>query len=582
MRNSTCAVLVSMALLFCLEHDKATALPVARPTEKKSIGNWVSCSGTSDDTAGVARAFAAARHGAFTLVVDCPVNVHSGLDIARVIYIDDGTTVEFSGAGKFTVDNVMHPAFVIANSSAINLTDWNVEYDASLPANPDVGGYANNGQFVPVAGRSQPSGPWSDVIMTAWLAANRGIVFDQSEGHAASRWIGTTNPCAIFFLTGDAFNISVTGMNVHVPAAAGADRFVPVVFQLSPNYKSNQTVTRKTPLTAQYYAVPHDLEFSNITFDGTYMGWVGNEQNVVFEHIRSHRYADLQDAKGENVGGVGKWFAPPHLFYLAYDRNKEDPSLYNRNIRIHDVVDDGPRVGTARDKGGADTISGYALSIKIGCNDCSVDTYTSTRPDGFMDVLYSDHLTVSNVEATYDSSFLNNAFPGWRFPSTDYTNLTFENISLKDLAQSSLQPPIAMSSRPVNDNVVFKNVRVTLNHWAGKGDLQPVAAGTNNVIVIDHSFSEDGSQLVTVQKGAMSHTLLATPATLKAGGATTLTWKSKQAASCSASGAWNGALESQGSRSVQLRAPGNYDFTMNCQGDSGSSSANVRVVAQPQ
>ena len=582
MRNSTRVVLISTALFFCVGNHKATALSMVRPLEKKSISNWVSCSGTSDDTGGVARAFAAARHGAFTLVVDCPVRIHSGLDIDRAIYIDDGTTVEFSGTGKFTVDNVMHPAFVIANSSAITLADWNVEYDASLPANPDVGGYGKNGQFVPVAGRSQPSGPWSDVIMTAWLVANRGIVFDQSEGHAASRWIGTTNPCAIFFLTGDAFNISVTGMNVHVPTAAGADRFVPVVFQFSPNYKSNQTVTRKTPLTAQYYAVPHDLEFSNITFDGTYMGWVGNEQNVVFEHIRSHRYADLQDAKGENVGGVGKWFAPPHLFYLAYDRNKEDPSLYNRNIRIHDVVDDGPRVGAARDKGGTDTISGYALSIKIGCDDCSVDAYTSTRPDGFMDVLYSDHLTVSNVDATYDSSFLNNAFPGWRFPSTDYTNVTFENISLKDLAETSVQPPIAASFRAVSNNVVFKNVRVTLNHWAGKGDLLPAIPGTNNLIAVDHTLSGDGLRLATVQKGSMSHSLSATPSTLKAGGVTTLSWMSKQAASCSASGAWNGALESKGSRSVKLGAGGNYDFIMNCQGDSGSSSANVRVVVQPE
>jgi hypothetical protein len=106
----------------------------------------VSCSGTSDDTAGVVKAFAAARHGAFTLVVDCPVNIKIGTDIARSVFIEDGTTVEFTGAGKFTVDNVQIPAFVIADSSNINLTNWNVEYNATLPVNEAIG-YEDSGEF---------------------------------------------------------------------------------------------------------------------------------------------------------------------------------------------------------------------------------------------------------------------------------------------------------------------------------------------------------------------------------------------------------------------------------------------------
>jgi hypothetical protein len=114
----------------------------------KSIGNWVGCTGTSDDTAGVAKAFAAARHGAFTLVVDCPVNIKIGMDIARTIFIDDGTTIEFTGSGKFTVDNILIPAFVIADSGNITLTNWNVEYDAGLPVDQNVGGFTNNGDFV--------------------------------------------------------------------------------------------------------------------------------------------------------------------------------------------------------------------------------------------------------------------------------------------------------------------------------------------------------------------------------------------------------------------------------------------------
>jgi hypothetical protein len=562
-------------------HTPSPSAPIVQGTTtiKKSISNWVSCNGVSDDSLGVASAFAAAKGNAFTLIVDCPVYIHSGLDIARVIYIDDGTTVEFTGAGKFTIDNVMHPAFVIANSSNINLTNWDVEYDASLPANPDVGGFADNGQFVAVAGRMQPTGAWNDRGITPWLTAHRAIIFDKSQGGINSEWASPTNTCAAFFITGDTSNVTVTGMNVHVPTAAGGDRFVPVVFSISMNFKSKQTVTAKTPRTAQFFAVPHDLTFSNITFDGTYMGWVGGVQNVVFENIRSHRYGDLQDAKGENVGGVGKWFAPPHLFYLNY-APAGDPALFNRNIQIKNVVDDGPRIGTARDKPGTTIFSGNALSLKIGCLDCSVDTYKTTRPDGFLDVLPSDGLTISNVDATFDSTFLNNYYPGWRFPSSGYANLTFENISLKDTAVSTVHPPIDGSNEPSNENVVLTNVQVGINRWSGAVPLLPNIIGHGNEEALDYTIAANASRIMSVRKENVSLTLQATPATLSIGGATLLTWTSKNANSCSAGGAWSGARAMAGSRTVQFSSAGNYDLIFNCQNASASSSTTLPVVVQ--
>jgi hypothetical protein len=406
------------------------------------------------------------------------------------------------------------------------------------------------------------------------------VIFDRSEGAIGSRWVGSTNACAMFFINGDTSKVTITGMNVHVPRAAGAERFVPVVFQISPNFKSNQTVTAKLPLTAQFYAVPHDLTFSNITLDGTYMGWVGSAQNVVFEHIRSHRYADLQDPQGGNVGGVGKWFAPPHLFYLSYDA-KGDPALFNRNIRIHDVVDDGPRIGSARDKAGEEKLSGYALSLKIGCNDCSVDTYTTTRPDGFLDVLMADGLTISNVNATYDSAFLNNLFPGWRFPSSPYSNLILENISLNDSSASTVYPPIGDSPLTANKNIVFRNVQVKLNRWSGSRPLLPNILGQANQVALDYSVAADASRIVSMQKNSDSLSLQGTPVTLKAGGSVTLTWKSEGANSCAAVSAWTGPVPTAGSRTVQLTRPGNYDFSLECQYANDTSVVNLPVVVGP-
>ncbi len=551
-----------------------TQAPVA--AAKRSISSWVSCTGTADDTAGARQAFAAASHGAFTLVVDCPVRLHIGMDVERPIFIDNGTSVEFSGAGKFSVDNVFIPAFVIANSTNITLTDWNVEYDASLPVNEKVNGYESNGQFMhgPLPGNA-----FNDLTLTQWLAAHRGIVFDRQQGVNA-RWSGTTNACAVFFIIGDSGYLSVTGMQMYAPATAGGERFIPVVFALAPNYKSNQTLTVQTPVTGQYLAVPHDLTFSNITLDGTYMGWVGGARNAIFENIQSHRYADLQDANGANVGGVGKWFAPPHLFYLSY-AVAGDPALYNNNIRIESVVDDGPRIGTARDKGGADSISGYALSLKIGCVDCIVDTYRTTRPDGFMDVLPSNGLTVSNVTATYDSSFLNNLYSGWRFPSQPYQNVTFKNVALTDTAASTVQLPIGNAGQGGNQSLIFTGVQVGISRWSGADKLPlPTIAGQGNEVSLNYQIADNKALIVRQQTDTVSATLEATPSTLAVGATTELSWTSENAQSCSATGAWSGPLSTVGSRRVTVTAAGTHGFSIACaNGSNASNTAMATVVA---
>jgi hypothetical protein len=549
----------------------------AGANDKQSIRRWVSCDGKSDDGAGVARAFAAAKHAAFTLVVDCPVRIHVGMDITRPIFIDEGTAVVFTGAGKFTIDNVLIPAFVIVNSSHIALNGWNVEYDAALPVVQKVGGHERNGRFTK---GPEPANAFNDLTLTPWLAANRGIVFDRRQGTVNSKWSGATNTCAVFFVAGDSADVRVTGMRIYVSPGAGGERFIPVVFSLDPDFKSNQTVTSQTPLSGAYFAVPHDLTFSDITLDGTYMGWVGGVQNAVFENITSHRYADLQDINGGNVGGMGKWFAPPHLFYLSFSATG-DPALYNKNIRIQNVVDDGPRIGAARDKGGTDSLSGYALSLKIGCVDCSVDNYRTNRPDGFLDVLPSDGLKISNAQASYDSSFLNNVFPGWRFPSSPYKRVTFENIVFQDVARSSARQPIGDATQASNERIVFKNVQVKINRWAGpKPTPLPTIVGQGNDVSLDYVIQADSTRLGDAQKGTAEVTLRVRPFSVSGPAPAELSWTSRQIQSCAAGGAWNGAVGATGSRTVQLKNPGNYEFTLTCQSADAASVATRVTVSE--
>lgn len=94
----------------------------------KSIKEWVPCDGVTDYTDAVARAFEAAGSGGFTLVVDCPIRLHTGKDIATSIPISDGMIVKFTGVGEFRVKNASPPAFDIAHPEAVTLIDWNVNY----------------------------------------------------------------------------------------------------------------------------------------------------------------------------------------------------------------------------------------------------------------------------------------------------------------------------------------------------------------------------------------------------------------------------------------------------------------------
>jgi hypothetical protein len=483
--SPTKIVLLGSLFVIC---QACAQLPRSEPSAAatRSIRQWAQCDGRADDTASAAKAFSAARHHAFTLLVDCPVRLQIGSDISRALFIEDGTSVTFSSAGEFMVDNVLQPAFVIANSSDITLTSWNVRYVGSLPADPDTRGFEQNGQFVARGGRFQPATAFNDTGITGWLTRNRGVTFDQGQGHVTAVWAGPTNTSSLFFVTGDVSRLRVTGMKVYAPADAPADRFIPMAFSFSKNYRNNQAVTAKTPLTAQYVAIPHDLTFSDIDLDGSYMGWQGNLQNATFEHIRSHRYADLQDKDGGQIGGVGKWFAPPHLFYLNYAKDG-DPALFNRQITIRDVIDSGPRLGQARDQGDGGSLSGYATSLKIGGMEVIVDQYRSSRPDGFLDLLACDGVTISNVTASYDSSFLDNLYPGWRFPDSPYVNVTIENVVLTDLAPETLQRPIGNTGIASNDHVVLRNIEVRLNHWGGSGSLQPVIAGQHNDVSIRFS-----------------------------------------------------------------------------------------------
>lgn len=286
--------------------------------------------------------------------------------------------------------------------------------------------YYNNGNLVtlPSLSRMPQAYLFSDVTLKNWLTKNRGITFVSANPF----WAGPPNQGSIFYYAGSTNNVNVSGLKVFVDKNTGAEGYIPMVFSFRAGEKDNHTITRaieQNP-TSDDYAVPSGLTFTNIDLDGTLMGWCGGVQNTTISHIRSHRYSDLQDANGGNVGGIGKWFPPPHLFYLNQNTNLDD-GLLNHNLTITDVIDYGNRIGVARDKGGSDTVSGDARSLKIGGINVLVDGYTTYRPDGVFDLLTSNGITIRNLNGTFDSSFVNYVLPAIRLPGPFGTNLTHYN-----------------------------------------------------------------------------------------------------------------------------------------------------------
>jgi hypothetical protein len=464
-----------------------TPVPVSGLAQRSITEFGVQCNGT-DQYANVQNAFNAAANDAFELVVDCPVTIHTARLPNRTVFIGSGTTVSFTSAGTFYVDNVLQPAFAIMNSSNIKLYDWSIVYTGSLGvALPDHTGNIFN-----------------DETATAWLNQNRHINFNTASSGQHSMWQDTYNTGGMFFIVGDDSNILFSGFHIvaeTVLKAAGASPlpvsaaagFVPCVFTFGSNWKGGSAGSpiegyKDQTMTSSNATGPTLLTFENITLDGTIMGFVGSGiTNSTFTNITSIHYSDVQDVNGNHIGGDidpsnnGPWTPPPHLFYLVNDTlatpvrananltftNIEDATFDSEGRaitydRIHQTNPDrvgGPRDTVAILKRDNRPQSGYALSMKLMCGvsaataaqgtngGCLIENYRSYRPDGFLAVSNMNNVTFENVTATFDSNYTDGLpmyRPGLWFPG-GYSNLTFKNVKLTDVAAHPLNEPIGYS-----------------------------------------------------------------------------------------------------------------------------------------
>lgn len=183
----------------------ASALCAAERAPECSIRDFAACSTGVDQRDGVAAGFAAAAGFNCTLVIDCALLVEIGLDIAKPIYVESGTRVEFRGAGSLWLANQLLPALMFVNVNNVELLNWEVQYvgtnffpllNGSHTISGNIGYYVANGSVVPVPSDGDPmhapvGGTFNDLPLRQYYEQRRNVSFSAGGNPA---WAGL---CAI-------------------------------------------------------------------------------------------------------------------------------------------------------------------------------------------------------------------------------------------------------------------------------------------------------------------------------------------------------------------------------------------------
>jgi hypothetical protein len=111
--------------------------------------------------------------------------------------------------------------------------------------------------------------------------------------------------------------------------------------------------------------------------------------------------------------------------------------------------------------------------------------------------------------------------------------------------------------------------------WSISGDVQiQVLDNTGPNAIVNAIFFDAIATAPTV-------TLTANPATIVAGGSSTLSWSSTNATACTASGGWTGTKATSGTASVSPTSTTTYTLTCSGAGGSAAKSAQVSVTPAP-
>jgi hypothetical protein len=520
--------------------------------------------GVTDSRAAVQSAITANASTTQKIVVNCPIKITLGYDYTKPVFIPSNVDMEFGPNGYFIVDNLGMPAFVLEDSTDVTIRNLQIEYvgqfgtqniyGSGLPAagsgsifnNTTLKTWATANRGITFGSSQNPY--WSGAVNICAIVEVRGGTRLNFQGGRIFAAPGTNvaNYAPVVFSFNIEWNPNQTVANgVEISPSIGSypDSVTVSDFKLDgylmgfvggvtngyfhdvegfryadlqdgtsgtitlssvpSNGATSGTLATAWPNQSGYYALcvtqAGCYAATSTNYFITYLTQ-GSTSMGTFSPAVSGSPSSATFYSG-NIGGVGSWFAPPHLFYMDSDVI-DSTHAFPSSEKIANIIDFGIRAPTSLGYARPSS-SGSALSMKIEPdNNTVVENYTTLRPDGCADLLtqngYSNG-TIRGFYCSYNSNLATvdgNYVWGIRFPSTlGFNNLSMPEFTIIDTAAAPTQFPVIPFSQAGNSDVVMAGWHVFLNDWPAGATWYPgfEIAGNQMYLDADIHFNQTNS-----------------------------------------------------------------------------------------
>lgn len=232
-------------------------------------------------------------------------------------------------------------------------------------------------------------------------------------------------------------------------------------------------------------------------------------------------------------------------------------------------------------------VTGYSVSPALP-NGLSLNTTTGvisgTATAGATQAAYTITASNSYGSTSFSLSLAVNSASGVAMVLSTF-NLNFGNqlVSTQSTAQTVAIMNIGTENLDVNN---VNLIGINPSSFAETNSCTQIAPGatcpinvtftpaaSGSLIAILDIHTNDSVWLVNLFGTGVPVDISLSPPIVPAGGNATLSWSAQGAASCTASGSWNGSVAASGSQTVSQSAPGYYNYTLACAGINGSYSA---------
>jgi hypothetical protein len=169
----------------------------------------------------------------------------------------------------------------------------------------------------------------------------------------------------------------------------------------------------------------------------------------------------------------------------------------------------------------------------------------------------------------------------------------------------------AYSTAPVNTGILIRGNRIvnsgrsgiwigelnsgiiednTIDNWDRHPELPLFGVNAQTATVLRQDFTRPIASLYSSNLQVLGNSthfdppttaISVQPSTIVAGNIATLTWAATNATTCTAGGAWSGALATSGSQSITPLVTGSFSYSLTCTGIGGSTTASATLTVTP-